>query len=100
MIADAVQQQVVTLSHGGEILLRVIDDAIGAEGADQVDISGAADAGDFRAEGFGDLHGEGADAAGGAIDEDLLARLEAPLVAKRLQGGEARDERPTLPVQR
>ena len=37
------------------------------------------------------MHSEGADAARGAIDEDLLARLEAPLIAKRLQRGEARD---------
>jgi hypothetical protein len=38
---------------------------------------------------LGDLHGERADAARGADDQDLLASLHVPVVADRLQGGQA-----------
>jgi hypothetical protein len=56
---------------------------IRADGADH-----AAYGGYVCAEGFGDLHGEGADASGGAVDQDFLSRLNMPLVAKPLQRGE------------
>jgi hypothetical protein len=56
----------------------------------------------LRAERLGDLHREGAYAARRAVDQDLLARLNPPFVAQRLQGGERRNrhgrrllERPT-----
>jgi hypothetical protein len=45
----------------------------GAERADQVGVAGAAHAGHLGAERPGELHGEGADAARGADDQDLLA---------------------------
>src|SRR5260370_2574455 len=44
----------------------------------------------MRTEGFGDLYGEGADASGGAVDQDSLSRLNMPLVTKTLQRSERR----------
>ena len=52
----------------------VVDDVVGAEGADQVDLRRAAHAGDLGAERLGDLHRERADAAGRADDQHLLPR--------------------------
>ena len=75
----------------GEILLRVVDDSIRADGANHLHISRAANAGHICAEGFGDLHCEGAHTSGGAVDQDLLAGLYLSLVAKALQCGEGRD---------
>jgi hypothetical protein len=43
---------------------------------------------DFRAECFGNLHGKGAYAAGRAVDENLLPRLNLSLMAQTLQCGE------------
>ncbi len=40
-----------------------VDDMVGAERADQLDVADAAHAGDVSAEGLGDLHGERADAS-------------------------------------
>ena len=75
----------------GEVLPGVVDDAVRAERLDQVDVPRAADAGDLRSERLGDLHGERPDATGGAVDQDFLSRLNLPLVAKRLEGGDRRD---------
>src|SRR5271163_3487280 len=74
-----------------EILASVVDDMVGAEGAGGVDFGGAADGGDFGIEGFGDLDGEGAHAAGGTVDQNFLAWLDAAVVPKTLQGGKGRD---------
>src|SRR5437764_1508585 len=79
-----------------EILSSVIDHAIGADGADHVQVSGAAYACDVCAEGLGDLHGKCSDAASRAVDEDFAQRLircfaiEASQ-AKTLQRGECGD---------
>src|SRR5258706_10269279 len=90
MLADVVENDVVTLSwiNFRKIFLRVINDMIRADGADHVHISGAAYGGDVCAEGFGDLHGEVADATGGAVDQDFLPRPDLCLIAKTLQCGE------------
>src|SRR6266481_1731289 len=94
MIADVVENYVVAFSIRGirfrEILLGVINDVIRADGADHVHISGAAYGGYVCAEGFGDLHSEGSDASGGAVDQDFLSRLNMPLVTKTLQRSECR----------
>src|SRR5215467_12541761 len=45
MVAHAIENDVVTLSGFREILLRVVDDFIRAEGADEIDIPRAAHAG-------------------------------------------------------
>ena len=42
MVADVVQNQVVTLGPFGEVLFRIIDDLIGAERADKLDVPRAA----------------------------------------------------------
>ena len=73
-IADVIENQVVALRALREIFLRVIDDPVGAERAHQVDVARAAHAGDFGAEMFGDLYRERADAAGRAVDQNLLPR--------------------------
>ena len=71
--------------------LRVVDDVVGAERAHQLDVARAAHAGDFGAVVLGDLHGERADAAGRAVDQHLLSRLDLALVAQALQCGDRRD---------
>ena len=80
--------------------------------SDQLDVARAAHAGDLGAQCLGDLHCERADAAGGADHEDVLAGLQPPVVAQRLQcrhpgqwhgrrllegqaGGQAREELPS-----
>ena len=85
---DVVEDDVVALWALGEVLARVVDDVVGAERADQLELAGAADAGHLGAHRLGDLHGEGADAAAGARDEDLLAGPDAGYVAQRPEGGE------------
>src|SRR6267154_407294 len=94
MIADIVENYVVAFPIRGirfrKILLGVINDVIRADGADHVHISSAAYRGYACAEGFGDLHSEGSDASGGAVDQDFLSRLNMPLVTKTLQRSERR----------
>ena len=62
-----------------------------AEGSDQVRLGGAADGGDLGAERLGQLDREGPHAAGGAEDQHLLTRLDAPVVAQALQRGQGGD---------
>ena len=75
---DVVEDEVVLLSAPGEVVAGVVDDVVGADRTDQVHVPGAAHAGDLGPERLGDLHRERADAAGGTIDEDLLAGLDVP----------------------
>ena len=63
---------------------------IGAEGSNQIDLRGAAHAGDFSAERLGDLHGERAHASRRADDQHLLSRLHVRL-ADGLQRGTSGD---------
>ena len=74
-----------------EVLARVVDDVVRADGSDQVRLGRAAHAGDLGAVGLGDLHGERADASGRADDQDLLPGLYLCLVPHGLQGGERGD---------
>ena len=64
---------------------------IRAERAHEIDVSRAAYTGDFGAEGFRDLHGVGPHAAGGAVDEHLLSRGDATVIAQTLQCGDGGD---------
>ena len=57
----------------------------------QFDIARAADTGYFRAVVFRELHGECADAAGRAVDQDFLARFDLTFVAQALQRRECRN---------
>ena len=59
----------------GEILRRVIDDVVGSEGPDQVDLGRAAHARDFGAEGLGNLDGKAAYSTRRPDDQYLLACL-------------------------
>ena len=67
---------VVAVLAVGEVVAGVVDDVVGAERADQVDLGGAAHAGDLGAERLGDLHGERADASRRADDQHLLPGLD------------------------
>ena len=69
----------------------VVDDVVGAEGPDQVELAGAGHAGDLGSEGLGQLHGIAPDATGGADDQHALAGLEVADVGEGLQGGGRRD---------
>src|SRR5712671_4453679 len=78
------------LSTFCEILSGVINDVICADGSDHLNVPRTAHARNVRAERFGDLHSEGTHAARGAVDQDLLPRLNFSFVAKTLQGSESR----------
>src|SRR6267143_4430769 len=91
MVQDVVENDVVTFRTFSEILFRVIDDVIRAERSDKIDIPRTADTGHIRAKRLGDLHRECAYASRGAVDQDLLPRLDLSFVANSLQGGDARD---------
>jgi hypothetical protein len=69
----------------GEVLAGVVDDRVGADGPDQGEVSGAAHAGHLGAERFGDLDGEGADAAGRTVDQDLVSRPHLRPIPESLQ---------------
>ena len=84
--AGGLEDQVINRPGFGGILMGVVDDVGGSEGADEVTVVGAADPGDGGAESDGDLHGERPDAAGGADDHDLLSGAELADVAQALQG--------------
>ncbi len=86
-----VEDQVVVVGAVGEVVAGVVDDVVGAEGSHQVELRGAAHAGDLGAEGLGQLHGVAADAAGCADDQHVLARLDPAVVGQRLQRGGGRD---------
>ena len=64
---------------------------IGAERTDQLDVRGAAHAGDLGTERLGELHGERPHAARGAVDQDPLPCLDAALVTEGLEGRDGRD---------
>ena len=89
MVGHVVEDEVVALLAAGEVLLGVVDDVVGPDGVDQVHVSGAAHAGHLGSQCLGNLHREGADAAGGAVDQDFLPSFYAAVVANGLEGDEA-----------
>ena len=58
--------------------------------AHEVHLAGAADPGDMRSERLGDLDGEGTDVSRRAVDQDPVARLDAPPAPQVLQRQDAR----------
>ena len=64
---------------------------VGADRPHQVELAGAADAGDLRSERLGDLHGVAADTARGTDDQHLLSCLQAADVAQSAQCGHPGD---------
>src|SRR5919107_4587838 len=86
MVRHVVEYEVVPLILLREVLTGVVDDVIRADRSDQVHVSSAAHARHLRSEGPGDLHREGADASGGAVNQDLLPISNAAMIAKGLEG--------------
>ncbi len=74
--ADQVEDEIVVVKLCGKIGPAIVDDGIGAEGADEIDILGAGGGGDNGAQMLGELHGDGADAAGPGVNEHALAACE------------------------
>src|SRR5260370_3216682 len=74
MVHKAIENQVVTFPALREILLRIINHLIRADGPDHFHIPRAAHASHIRAERIGDLHCEVAQASGGTVDAYLLPR--------------------------
>src|SRR5262249_28883302 len=91
MVADAVQNHIVAFSSLREILLRVINYAICADGADHLRIPGTANACHIGAKRPGNLYGERTHAASCSVDQNLLTRLNLPMISKSLQCGKSRN---------
>ena len=91
VVAHVVEDEVVALAPRREVLAGVVDDVVGADGADQLHVPGAGHAGDLGTERLGDLHGERAHAARRPVDQDLLSGLDLAVVAKELEGGRGGD---------
>ena len=86
-VPDVVEDDVVALVAVSEVLLGVVDDVVGADRADQLNVLGAAHSGHLGAENLGDLHSECADPARGPVDQDLLPGPHLRVVAKELERG-------------
>src|SRR5436190_21970650 len=91
MIRNVVENYVVTLVTLREILFGVINHLIGSERSDHFQIAGAANPSYIGAERFGDLDSECTHASRGAVDQDLLARLNLSFIAHSLQCADTRD---------
>src|SRR5881409_3141552 len=88
MVVNVVEDHVVTLVALREIFFRVIDDVIGADRSDKIDIARAANRRNLRAKKFGDLNGERSDTSSRAVNENLLPGLNISL-AQTLQRNES-----------
>src|SRR6266480_152671 len=93
MVRHEIEDYVVMLAIGGEILSRVINDLVCTDGPDHFHILRTANARNLSAKYLRNLYSERADASGGSIYQDLLPRLNLSLVSKRLQGGESSHRR-------
>ena len=90
-VADEIKQQVVALGRLSKVFAGVVDYVVGANGADEFDVSGAAHSGDAGAKQFCNLDSECPYASGRAVDEDLLASLNSAFIAQALQCRNAGD---------
>src|SRR5437773_5313036 len=86
-----VEDRVVAPAALREVLFRVVDDLIGAERADQLEVPRACDRRHVRSERLRDLHRERSDTPAGAVHEDPLSRLHLRVIAKTLECGASRD---------
>lgn len=93
MVHHVVEDDVVTLLAAGEVLFDVGDDVIRAEGADQLEVPGAAHAGDLRTERLGDLHRQRPDAPRRTVDQNPGPRPDPAHVPDGDQRGQARHDR-------
>src|SRR6266851_4010153 len=85
-----IEDPVIALPALGEVLPGVIDDVVCADRAQHVQFARAVDAGHFRPEGLGDLHGEGTNVPTCTVDQDLVSWLDLSFAAKTLQGQDCR----------
>jgi hypothetical protein len=90
-VAREVENQIVVLSGGRKVVAGVVDDVVGAERTDEVELGGTGDAGDLRAERLGDLYRVAANPARCADHQHSLPRLKTTVVGQCLEGGRARD---------
>src|SRR5215472_7306104 len=96
MIRNAIENQVVALATLGEIRLGIVNDLIGADGSDHVNISCAANAGHVSSERLRDLHSKRAHASRRTVNQNLPFEVNLPVVAqsaspKPLQCGQSRN---------
>ena len=91
LAADEVEDQVVVLDGIGEIGLAVVDDDIGAERAHEIEVGRPGGRRHHGPEMLGELHSEGADAAGAGMDEHAFPALEIGRGHEAGQGAQARD---------
>jgi integrase len=75
----------------GDVVAGVVDDLVGADRADQLELGRAGHPGHLRAERLGQLHPERPNPAGRPDDQDPLLRLDLALIPKALEGGEPGD---------
>jgi hypothetical protein len=76
-----VEDHLVALLPVREVLTRVVDDVVGAKGANQVHLRRAAHAGHVSPEHLGHLHGVRPHATGRTNDQHLLVRAHPGVVA-------------------
>ena len=91
MVGIRSHDQVVTLSALREIFSSVINDMVGANRSRRVHIPRAAHGSDLRPERFGNLDRKCTYATRRAINQNLMAWLDASLITKTLKRGDCRD---------
>ena len=80
-----VEDAVVACIAAGEVLAPIVDHVVGADGAHEVHLRGAAHARHLSSERLGDLDCERPDVAGRAVDEHAVARLDGSLPGQALE---------------
>ena len=93
VVHHVVEDDVVAKLAAGEVLLGVVDDSIRSQGPNQLEVPGAAHAGDFRTKRLGDLHRERPDASRRPVDQDPGPPSDPAHVTHRDQRGQARHDR-------
>jgi hypothetical protein len=84
----AVEDDIIVAQDRFKVLCLVVNDQIRAEGFQPFGVCGAGGGGDIGPDVFGQLDGDGADAAGTGLDEDFLPGAEFGDIDQRLPSGE------------
>src|SRR5206468_7666730 len=90
MVPGDVEDQVVAMSARCEIFLGVINDLVGADRSDHVEVPGPANARHVRSERLRDLHPERPHAPRCAVDQHLPPGPDLSFVTKTLEGSDCR----------
>jgi hypothetical protein len=90
-VAGGVQDEVPAPRPVGDVGAGVVDDLVGTDRPDQLQLGRAGHPGDVGAERLGELHLERPHAACRPDDQDPLPRLQLADIPKPLEGGEAGD---------